>query len=119
MTSPAPHHLPGVTLVAGALNSTTFSLQGTVADINSTLASSVTFSPTGNFNGNANLTVEVDDLGNSGGPAESTTAPVTAAASAVGRSGPRLGYPVHPWSSGDDTLLELRHRQRARPQVLP
>ena len=51
---------------AGANGTATLTLSGTVADINATLANNVTFHSTDGFTGQANLTVQTNDGGNSG-----------------------------------------------------
>ena len=70
---------------AGIANSgtSTVTLTGTQAAINSTLASNVTFVPNANFSGAATLTMTTNDNGNSGGAPMSDVDTVTINISAV------------------------------------
>ena len=55
----------GTAGIAGS-GTTLVTLTGTLAQINSTLASNVTYVPTNNFNGDAQLTMTTHDNGNTG-----------------------------------------------------
>jgi VCBS repeat-containing protein len=69
------------TITNSGTNSVT--LTGTVAQINATLASNVTYVPTADFNGNATLTMTTNDNGNVGGGALTDVDTVVIAVSAV------------------------------------
>ncbi|MDP1955177.1 MAG: tandem-95 repeat protein [Polaromonas sp.] len=69
------------TITNSGTNSVT--LTGTVAQINATLASNVTYVPTADFYGNATLTMTTNDNGNVGGGALTDVDTVTIAVSAV------------------------------------
>nr|WP_314355814.1 VCBS domain-containing protein [uncultured Achromobacter sp.] len=57
--------LGGATVVAGALNSRTVTLQGTKDDLNSALAT-LAYTPSANYNGDDTLVIRVDDQGQRG-----------------------------------------------------
>ncbi|MGE6917468.1 VCBS domain-containing protein [Achromobacter kerstersii] len=57
--------LGGVTIVGGALNSRSLTLQGSQAALNAALAT-LTYTPDANYNGNDTLTIRTDDLGQRG-----------------------------------------------------
>ncbi|MES2245444.1 MAG: tandem-95 repeat protein [Pseudomonadota bacterium] len=71
----------GATITNSGTSSVT--LTGTVAQINATLASNVTYVPTADFNGNATLTMTTSDNGNVGGGALTDVDTVVIAVSAV------------------------------------
>ncbi|WP_454674132.1 VCBS domain-containing protein [Achromobacter pestifer] len=57
--------LGGATVVAGALNSRTMTLQGSKDDLNAALAT-LAYTPLANYNGDDTLAIRVDDLGQRG-----------------------------------------------------
>lgn len=59
----------GLTLVSGTNGSATFTYSGTINALNTALNSGVTFNPTTNYRGLAQLTVITNDQGNTGGSA--------------------------------------------------
>ncbi len=73
----------GVTLVTGTgANDALVALQGTLTAVNAAL-NGTTFTPTLNFVGTATLTMESDDLGNSGGAAQKDTDVIAITVTAV------------------------------------
>jgi hypothetical protein len=67
--------LNGATITAGALNSKTITLSGTLTQLNQALAT-LSYDPN-SFNGNANLNITVNDILNENGNANDIFAPVT------------------------------------------
>ncbi len=68
----------GLTITAGANGSSTVTVTGPLADLNTDLANGLTYEPATGFEGNDSLVVSVDDLGNTGlGKAETTTQTLT------------------------------------------
>nr|WP_246506578.1 Ig-like domain-containing protein [Kistimonas asteriae] len=65
----------GVTVTAGADNSGTMTLQGSLTDLNAAI-NGLQFHPTANYHGTATLTASINDLGNSDG-AEAQSASIT------------------------------------------
>ncbi len=61
----------GISITEGANNSTTMTLQGTIADINNAVAG-LQFEPASGFNGNVDLTASISDSG-SGGDSQATS----------------------------------------------
>ena len=68
----------GLTIVANG-STGTLNFTGTIIDINAALAAGVTYTPSANHNGADTLTITVDDLGHTGGAAQtgSFSAPIT------------------------------------------
>ncbi len=62
----------GIDFVAGVNGSSTMTIQGTVVNLNAALAG-LSFTPTSGFTGMASLTIDADDLGNSGTGGHLTT----------------------------------------------
>jgi len=68
----------GLTITGGTNGSSTVTVQGDLADLNSALGTGVTYEPNTSFQGDDSLSVSVDDLGNTGvGTAQTTTKSVT------------------------------------------
>ncbi|NOU43388.1 MAG: DUF4347 domain-containing protein, partial [Methyloglobulus sp.] len=63
----------GLILVSGANGSASLTYSGTVSALNTVLNSGVTFNPTAGYRGLEQLTVTTNDLGNTGGSAQSDT----------------------------------------------
>jgi uncharacterized delta-60 repeat protein len=63
----------GLTLISGVNGSATLTYSGTVSALNTALNNGVTFNPTTNYRGLAQLTVTTNDQGNTGGGALSDT----------------------------------------------
>jgi len=95
----------GVTVTAGSNASATLTMQGTVTQINTALAS-IVYAPTANYNGADTLTVATSDLGNtgSGGPLTDTDT-VAMTVNAV-NDAPVNSLPVAQ-STNEDTNLVL------------
>ena len=96
----------GLTVVGGANGTGSVSVEGTIAALNAAL-DGLTFSPARNFSGSESLTVNTNDLGNSGlGGAQSDTdvvnltiipvadAPTVSAADAAGKPGAAISLSI-------------------------
>lgn len=77
----------GLAFVSGSNGTSTMTIQGTLADINSAVTGLI-FSPATGFNGLASIQVVIDDLGNTGGAALTDSANISVqVGSASGGSG--------------------------------
>ena len=83
----------GITIIDGADADTTMTLLGNVINLNNAI-DGLSYKPDANFNGDAQLQVTIDDLGNAGsGAAESVTKTVTITVNAI-NDGPSITVPV-------------------------
>ena len=69
--------ISGTAIAAGTATGASLTLYGTITDLNTALASGVTYAPTTNFFGSTSIAVGVDDLGNTGGSAQTASSTIS------------------------------------------